>query len=98
MLTFEDCLGLCDLTEDEIKAIMIHEHIPEITAAEMGEYLVHRPEGPPRIRAMIRDDIDEAQKHGNEKEVLRLKLVLRHFIEHFGKELESYEAAKRRNQ
>lgn len=98
MLTFEDCLGLCDLTEDEIKAIMIHEHIPEITAAEMGEYLVHLPDGPPRIRAMIRDDIEVANKRGDEKEVLRLKLVLRHFIEHHGKELEAHEAAQRRAQ
>jgi hypothetical protein len=32
VLTFEDCLGLCALDEDEIRAIAEHEHIPEIVA------------------------------------------------------------------
>ena len=30
MLTFEDCLGLSELNEDEILAIAEHEHIPEL--------------------------------------------------------------------
>ena len=81
MLTMEDCLGLCDLTEDEIKAIAEHEHLTEIVAAELGNYLVHTPDGIPRIKAMIRDDIDRAEARGDSKRVLQLKLVLRHFIE-----------------
>lgn len=81
MLTLEDCLCLCELTEAEIKAIAAHEHIPEIAAAEMGEYLMHRPGGPPLIKDMIRDDIEAAGARGDAQEVLRLKLVLRHFVE-----------------
>ena len=40
MLSIEDCLALCDLTEDEVHAIAQHEHIPEVAAAEMGNYLL----------------------------------------------------------
>jgi len=36
MLTREDCLALCELSEDEVAAIAEHEHVPEIVAMEMG--------------------------------------------------------------
>ena len=45
MLTYEDCLGLCDLSEDEIRAIAEHEHLAEIAALELGQYLIHAPDG-----------------------------------------------------
>ena len=80
MLSFEDCLALCDLTEDEVRAIAQHEHIPEIAAAEMGHYLLHCPDGELRIRAMIRDDIAAALSDGDEQRAFALKWVLRDFV------------------
>ena len=32
MITLEDCIGLCGLTEEEVLAIAEHEHLPEIAA------------------------------------------------------------------
>lgn len=80
MLTFEDCLGLCDLTEDEVAAISEHEHIPEIVAIEFGNYLIHTPEGVPAIKRIILDDIEAAKARGDLKHALALRLVLRHFV------------------
>jgi hypothetical protein len=80
MLSLEDCLGLCDLTEEEVLAIAQHEHIPEIAAAEVGNYLVHTPEGEMRIKAIIRDDIADARRRGDRARELGLKLVLRNFL------------------
>ena len=60
MLTLEDCLGLCELTEQEVLAIAHHEHIPEMAALELGNYLVHAPDGEMQIKTIIRDDIGEA--------------------------------------
>ena len=40
MITFDDCLAFCELTEDEIDAIAEHEHLPETVALEMGSYLI----------------------------------------------------------
>ena len=80
MLTYDDCVELCDLSEEEIAAIAEHEHVPEIVAAEMGNYLVHTKEGVPKIRRFILDDIDAAQAHGNKARVETLQLVLKHFI------------------
>ena len=80
MLCLEDCLALCDLTEEEVLAIAHHEHIPEIAATELGNYLVHTPEGEMRIKAIIRDDIAEARAQGDRTHELALKLVLRNFV------------------
>lgn len=80
MLTLEDCIGLCGLSEEEVRAIAEHEHIPELAAAEYGNYLASTPEGEQCIRAMIRDDIAHAADCGNLERQLALKLVLRNFI------------------
>ena len=82
MLTFADCLALCELSEDEVLAIAHHERIPEIAAAELGNYLVHTPEGEMRIKAIIRDDIAEACRCGDRARELALKKLLRDFVLH----------------
>ena len=82
MLTIEDCIGLSELTEEEILAIAQHEHIPEIAAVEMGNYLIQTASGEKRISAMIVDDIEAARREGDDRRVLRLKLCLKHFLEH----------------
>ena len=40
MITLEDCIGLCGLTEEEVLAIAEHEHLPEIAATALAEYLL----------------------------------------------------------
>jgi hypothetical protein len=81
MLTYEDCVELSDLTEEEIEAIAQHEHLPEMAALELGSYLVHTPEGIPMIKRIILDDIEEARRHGHAQKALQLKLVLKHFVD-----------------
>jgi len=80
MLSLEDCLALCDLSEAEVLAIAHHERLPEIAAAELGHYLVRTPEGELRIKAIIRDDIEEARGRGDREREVALKLVLRQFV------------------
>jgi len=79
MLTLEDCIALCGLTEEEVRAIAAHEHIPEVAAAELGNYLASSPEGELCIKAMIRDDIAQAVGCANRERALVLKLMLRDF-------------------
>ncbi len=80
MLSLEDCIGLCGLSEEEVRAIAQHEHIPEIAAAELGNYLVSSPDGELCIKAMIRDDIAQAASRANRERQLALKWVLRNFV------------------
>lgn len=80
MLSLEDCIGMCGLTEEEVRVLAQHEHIPEIAAAELGNYLVSTPNGKICLKAMIRDDIGRAAACGNRERALVLKLVLRNFV------------------
>lgn len=80
MLTLEDCIALSELNESEIAAISEHEHIPEIVAAEYGNYLLHSPEGVPMLKRIILDDIKAAEQRDDLLHALHLRLVLRHFI------------------
>jgi hypothetical protein len=86
VLTFEDCLGLCELSEEEIRAIAEHEHLPEIVALELGNYLMRGPDGEVLVSHMFIDDIRAAERRGDPAHAACLKEALRHFIEeHFGK-------------
>jgi S-ribosylhomocysteine lyase LuxS involved in autoinducer biosynthesis len=82
MLTIQDCIELSELTEEEILAIAEHEHIPEMAALELGNYLVHTPNGEKRIHEMIVADIHAARDAGNIERLLALKTCLRHFLDH----------------
>ena len=78
MITLEDCLAFCGLTEEEVLAIAEHEHMPEIAAA--AEYLTNQEHGTEKIRDMIVDDICAAQARDDKELVLTLLHVLHHFL------------------
>jgi len=80
MISFEDCKGLCGLSEAEIRAIAQHEHLPEMVATEMGAYLLHKPGGEAEIRRMIEDDIVAARAAGEAARVFALRVVLHKFV------------------
>jgi len=81
MITLEDCVALCGLTEQEVLAIAEHEHLPEIAAAALASYLVHQEKyGLNRVRDMIVHDIRTAQACGDKEHVLVLLHVLHHFL------------------
>jgi hypothetical protein len=81
MITFDDCLAFCELTEEEIDAIAEHEHLTETVALEMGNWVIRRPDGELRIQRIIIDDIRAAQERGDLGRAARLKQTLRRFIE-----------------
>jgi hypothetical protein len=81
MVTFDDCLALCELTEDEVDAIAEHENLTQTAALEMGSYLIEGPDGELRIQHIILDQIAAARSRGNLAHAARLKQTLRQFIE-----------------
>jgi hypothetical protein len=86
VLTFEDCLGLCELTEEEIRAIAEHEHLPQIVALELGNYLMRGPDGELLVSHMFIDDIRAAERRGDLAHAAQLKKALWHFLkEHLGR-------------
>lgn len=79
MLTLRDCIDFCDLTEDEIDAIAAHEHVPEIIAVEIAQYLAHLPKSLGTIRGFIRDDIGDAEARCDHERAAKLTVILRWF-------------------
>jgi len=45
MISLEDCIGLCGLSEAEVAAIAEHEHVPEIAATTLAQYVLAGKEG-----------------------------------------------------
>ena len=80
MITLEDCIAFCGLTEDEVLAIAEHEHLPGIVATSLASYLCNREHGLDKVRDMIVDDIHQAQHCGDKEHVLHLLHVLHHFL------------------
>jgi len=80
MLSLDDIIGMCDCTKEEIEAIAMHEHVPDAIASELADYMVHCPDGVPKIRKIIVEDIEYAKNRGHEEQVRKLNDVLVHFV------------------
>lgn len=80
MICLEDCIALCGLSEEEVLAIAEHEHLPEMAAAALAQYLMRQEYGTMKIRDMIVDDVRRAQQRGDKQHVQTLLHVLHHFL------------------
>jgi len=80
MISLEDCIALCGLTRDEVLALAEHEHIPDIAAAALGQYLLNQPTGCSAIHAMIVDALRWARERGDLRHAEELAATLKHFI------------------
>ncbi len=80
MISFEDCVALCGLSESEVAAIAEHEHIPETAAAALANYLGHCEHGSERIRSMIVDDIRAALSNDRVGHAAELFSVLQRYL------------------
>lgn len=79
MITYEECMDMCELTCDEIDAIAEHEHVDPIIAMALGNYLVtHQEAG--EVKRFIVEDIECACRCGNMEKVALLKKTLLHFL------------------
>lgn len=80
MISHEDCLAMCGLSEREVAAIAEHECVPEITAAALANYLLHTVEGEKVIRQMLVEDIREALDENRVGHATELFVTLRRFL------------------
>ncbi|HEY7457200.1 MAG TPA: hypothetical protein VH765_00460 [Xanthobacteraceae bacterium] len=81
MISIDDCIALCGLDKDEVDAIGEHEHIPEVAAAALANYLLQQAGGAVRIRTMMIEDVRNALDEGRIDHAAELFMALRHFLE-----------------
>jgi len=60
-------LACAGLTEEEVLAIAEHEHLPEIAATALAQYLLSLEHGGKKVRDMTVDDIRHAQLDGGKR-------------------------------
>jgi DNA repair protein RadC len=81
MITLQDCISLCGLSEAEVLAIAEHEHVPEVVAAALADELLKQAHGTEKIRHMIVEDIRAASARGDTHHVRELLHCLKCFLE-----------------
>ena len=80
MISREDCIALCGLERAQVIAIAEYEHIPEVEATALADYLLHRAGGEKEIAAMIIEDIHAAMAEGHIERAAELFGALRQFL------------------
>ena len=80
MISLEDCIALCGLTEEEVRALAEHEQIADIHAAALAQCLLGQPDGCRKIGAMIADDVNWAILRGDRRHADELLTTLEHFV------------------
>ncbi len=80
MISFQDCLDMCGLTLEEVRALAEHEHISDIEATALADYLLHLPHGRDQVQRMIEEDIRAALERGDHVHARELFTALRHFL------------------
>lgn len=80
MIALEDIIGMCGLSEAEVDAIAEHEHIPEVAAAALANYLMHRHHGAAHVQKMICEDIRNAIRCDDVAHASDLFMALRSFV------------------
>ena len=80
MISLQDCIALCGLTEPEVLALAEHEHIPEIVAAALAQQLLCQSDGCRKIAGMIADDVRHAAAIGDGHHANELLQTLVQFV------------------
>ena len=81
MITIDDIEDMTCLSHEEIAAVAEHEHLPELDASLMGDYIMRLHKGPQKVQQMICDDIRDALHRDDLPHARDLYAVLHHFLE-----------------
>jgi hypothetical protein len=80
IVTVQECVDMSELSNEAIRAIAEHEHIPEVVAAELGQELLKGTGGIAEIRRMLEKNLKLAMQAGEQDKINDCKRVLRAFI------------------
>jgi hypothetical protein len=64
ILTVQECVDMSELSNEAIRVIAEHEHMPEVVAAELGQELLKSTGGIAEIRRMLEKSVELAIQGG----------------------------------
>jgi hypothetical protein len=79
MISFQDCLDLSGLTEDEAEILAEHENIPVMVAMELGATLLQTPKGTYFLKCCIQDCLERAELSGDRVRARHIDRILLRF-------------------
>jgi len=79
MLTAQECIDYCDLTDDVVRVIADRERVPDIVAAELGRSLLATKEGVSLIQRYVRENIEQSVARERTNRVNELQMILERF-------------------
>jgi hypothetical protein len=80
MLTVQECVDMSELSNETIRAIAEHEHIPEVVAAEVGQELLKATGGIAEIHRILEENLELAVQAGEQEKINDRNRVLESFI------------------
>lgn len=81
MINGEDILDMAGLTRAEIAAVAEHEHLGQVDAARLSEWIMTHRGGGHRVEQMICDDIRAALHKGDLPHARDLYATLKAFVD-----------------
>lgn len=80
MLQLTDCVAFSGLTDPQLEAVAVHQHLPMIIAAEWAENMVCCDEGCLMIEGMIEEEVEYARAKGDVRCAERYRDGLKEFL------------------
>ena len=80
MINLHDIVDMTDLTFEEVAAVAEHEHLPDLNAAALADYMMHVQKGPQTVLRMISEDVRAALRRDDLAHARELYAVLHHFV------------------
>ena len=81
MISVNECIAICGLDRKEIAVVAGREHIPEVAASALANYLLHHDGDEVEIRKMMTEDLHAAIEDGRLQQASELFMALREFLE-----------------
>jgi hypothetical protein len=80
MISIQDCIDYSDLTEDEVRTIADHEHVPFEFAAQLACCLAQTTEGTDVLRCLLTKAVSDAAESPREEALLLAQRALQQFL------------------
>lgn len=79
MLSLDECIDFSDLDTDTVVAVVEHEGLPPVVAAQMGAELLRTPSGLQRLHGMFRANLERAVRRGRLERAGAIEQAYRRF-------------------
>ena len=79
MLTYEDCIDFCNLTEEEVRALQESENVPALEACIRAHGLADNPRGCRQFLKYLQERLEQVEAINDRKASRQVHDAMKHF-------------------